>query len=438
MTTTTAAGIIDIKQTYFDYPELTKISGEPTLAALIKLRNELKANAQAVPTTLGGGAHGHLGLVVADSAYQRITNNVAYVRPTLPTLNINNGDSQYVLSQKRHEYDTKLSVYREHLAVERILIQQIVNAMESKYLKALRERVTNRIDKKIPEILRHLFETYGDVSPQELLSLRSRIENMVFDPHDPVDEIFTEIDEYAEVMEIVGDPVSESHKCQLAYIVLLNTRTFKSGLRDWDKKVQADKTWDKFKEHFREVQKYLRRTRELTIEQTLNNDQIINMVSDGILEKVNNVMQTMTDAEKENKPNEANTNETLILALTQEVQNMGRALAAIQQNQHRQNGYNPNTNFVPYHNQNNNQYRQHLQNTNPTNNTNQNQRQNQIDNMQFCVPKPQRWKNLLRYCHSCGACDHWSSKCLWKKPGHKNSASWRNKKGGCLDLCNVD
>ena len=54
MTTSTAAGIIDIKQTYFDYLELTKISGEPTLAALIKLRNELKANAQAVPTTLGG------------------------------------------------------------------------------------------------------------------------------------------------------------------------------------------------------------------------------------------------------------------------------------------------------------------------------------------------------------------------------------------------
>ena len=69
MTTSTATGIIDIKQTYFDYPELTKILGKPTLAALIKLQNELKANAQAVPTTLGGGANEHLGLVVLDGAY---------------------------------------------------------------------------------------------------------------------------------------------------------------------------------------------------------------------------------------------------------------------------------------------------------------------------------------------------------------------------------
>ena len=141
-------------------------------------------------------------------------------------------------------------VYREHLAVERILIQQIVNAMESKYLKALQERVTNRIQKQILEILRHLFKTYGDVSPQELLSLRSRIENMVFDPQDPVNKIFYEIDKYSEIMDIVQDPVLETHKCQLAYIVLLNTKTFKSGLRDWDKKPQADKTWEKFKEHF--------------------------------------------------------------------------------------------------------------------------------------------------------------------------------------------
>ena len=146
-------------------------------------------------------------------------------------------------------------------------------------------------------------------------------------------------------------------------------------------------------------------------------------------------MQTMNNSNKENKPNEDNQNKNLILALTQEVQNLGKALAVLQQNQTKPNGYNPNNNFIPYQNQNRNQFFQQLQISEPTNPFNHNQHQQQTDNMQFCTPKPQRWKNLLRYCHSCGACDHWSSKCLWKKPGHKNSASWRNKKGGCLDLC---
>ena len=53
MTSTAAAGVIDIKQTFFDYPELTKMSGEPTIMSLLKLKNELKANAQSVPTGLG-------------------------------------------------------------------------------------------------------------------------------------------------------------------------------------------------------------------------------------------------------------------------------------------------------------------------------------------------------------------------------------------------
>ena len=37
MTTSTTAGILDLKQTYFDYPELTQITGDPTLATLLKM-----------------------------------------------------------------------------------------------------------------------------------------------------------------------------------------------------------------------------------------------------------------------------------------------------------------------------------------------------------------------------------------------------------------
>ena len=61
MTSTTASGIINIKQTFLDYPELTKIIGEPTITTLLKMKNKLKANAQSVPSTLEGESHGHLG-----------------------------------------------------------------------------------------------------------------------------------------------------------------------------------------------------------------------------------------------------------------------------------------------------------------------------------------------------------------------------------------
>ena len=72
MSSATRHGLIDYQSTFFDYPTLTKLKGEPTLGALMTLRNELKANAQSVNTTLGGGAHGHLGLVIPANIYKTI------------------------------------------------------------------------------------------------------------------------------------------------------------------------------------------------------------------------------------------------------------------------------------------------------------------------------------------------------------------------------
>ena len=114
--------------------------------------------------------------------------------------------------------------YRESIAVERILIQQIVNALDDKFLKKLWDRTTNRIIIKILEILIYLFDTYGDISPQEMANLRERIEKMNFDPTEPVEEILTEINNYAEIAAIGNDPMTNTQKCKIAYIILLNTK----------------------------------------------------------------------------------------------------------------------------------------------------------------------------------------------------------------------
>ena len=164
MTSTTASGIIDINQTFFDYPELTKIIGKPTITTLLKMKNELKANAQSVPLTLGGGSHGHLGLVLTDVEYNSVAHGTPYVRPPLSVLTTESSDTQFQLAQKRHEYDTKMLMYSESVVVDQILIQQIVNAMDEKFLKAIQYITTNRIVMRISDILQYLFDTYGDIS----------------------------------------------------------------------------------------------------------------------------------------------------------------------------------------------------------------------------------------------------------------------------------
>ena len=69
----TTTGPVDYAKTYFLHPTLTTIHGEPNYASLKLLKKELKANASTVTSDLGGGGHGHLGLVLTPHEYSMIS-----------------------------------------------------------------------------------------------------------------------------------------------------------------------------------------------------------------------------------------------------------------------------------------------------------------------------------------------------------------------------
>ena len=74
---------IDYINTAFEYPILDKIHGTPTFSTLNRLKKQLQANAQSVSSDLGGGAHGHLGLVLSPTEYATVSND-AYNMPPHP------------------------------------------------------------------------------------------------------------------------------------------------------------------------------------------------------------------------------------------------------------------------------------------------------------------------------------------------------------------
>jgi hypothetical protein len=65
---------------------LTKIHGKPVYESLQNVLIELKANASSVPSTLGGGQHGHLGLLLSTVRYLTVPLAVPWVTPGNPGL----------------------------------------------------------------------------------------------------------------------------------------------------------------------------------------------------------------------------------------------------------------------------------------------------------------------------------------------------------------
>ena len=137
---------MDYKNTIFEKPELAHVHGEPTMANLLTLRNELQANSQAVPTTLGGGRHNHLSLVMTPQDYALIPNTTAYIRPPQLLLILPQNRTQYQITQAKEQYYNKLRMFNEVNTVEKILIQQIVDAIDSKYLTSLTSLITSSIN----------------------------------------------------------------------------------------------------------------------------------------------------------------------------------------------------------------------------------------------------------------------------------------------------
>ena len=76
--------IPSVKDTYFQHKMLTKIHGKPTYESLQNVSTELKANASSVPSTLGGGGNGHLGLLLSNARYFTVAQAVLWTTPGNP------------------------------------------------------------------------------------------------------------------------------------------------------------------------------------------------------------------------------------------------------------------------------------------------------------------------------------------------------------------
>ena len=93
--TTMTTHMIDYHTTVFEYPNLTKIHGEPIFEGFQVIHKELMVNTQKVQSDLGSGAHVHLGLVLSPQRYTWLISNACYV--------CNIQDNWYIFSMSMEE-----------------------------------------------------------------------------------------------------------------------------------------------------------------------------------------------------------------------------------------------------------------------------------------------------------------------------------------------
>ena len=58
----------------FEFPELSKINGEPNFCTVLNLLQELKTNVQHVHSNFGGNEYGYLTLVIDNTDFLALPN----------------------------------------------------------------------------------------------------------------------------------------------------------------------------------------------------------------------------------------------------------------------------------------------------------------------------------------------------------------------------
>jgi hypothetical protein len=111
------------------------------------------------------------------------------------------------------------------------------------YLEILNDNISER------DMLDHLFETYGNITA---VDLEINFEHMrrAWDPHQPVETLFTQIQDCADYSEAGGVPIGPSQQINVGYSKIFATGHFMSACRRWNEKPAPEKTWTHFKSHF--------------------------------------------------------------------------------------------------------------------------------------------------------------------------------------------
>ena len=255
---TTTQTDIDKIIAQFEKKQCTPIRDRPNFKNLIQLKNELKTNAGSIRTPLGGGAHGHLGLILSPEEYETIAGTTPFVKPPNPgALEITREMTNYDQIRSRAEWDASVRLFDLTNNVEKALMNQLTDTLPEVYIQGFRNTITNTITDSVHEVLEKLFDNYGLVTADELEEVEIEFNKYQHDITQPLVVLWNKVTYLKEVGELAKIPYSEEQLISKALRIIRNTGDFEHAIKGWYKPDAVEKTWDNFKAYFDKALKEL-------------------------------------------------------------------------------------------------------------------------------------------------------------------------------------
>jgi hypothetical protein len=231
----------------FPNPVLLKIDNEPTFEYIQIKTRLLNANAVSIPPMAGGGAHGHLGIIMSQVEYAAVS-----ASPCVEPFNPNDipiippGTNAMYAAQLACMHAECHRIYTNRINVDQALKKLILEAYDNMYTSQLEDYLLQYANRSALEILVHLKQNYGFINRTQLTDNYNKMTAPI-NFQDPIETLFKQIDDGVHYANAGMQPYMEAQYVNIAFLLIFNTGAIPDVCRDWQRCTPVNQTWADFR-----------------------------------------------------------------------------------------------------------------------------------------------------------------------------------------------
>jgi len=228
---------------------VTKIHGQPTSHDLTNLEKEIISILANIPTTLGGGNHGHVGVIMDPTEYNTMTGGTAFVNPVNPGiypagLAVNAAAGTRARAEAEHK--ELINQFETFEGVRLGTKDLILEAVDNEYLSEIEHDTLGYLNVTPRQMIGHLLLRGGALDfadTRDLLAERDGEWNVTENPQ----LYFNRVEKAIKGLIRNGINSDLNERRDIALFHLKATGEFDPAVREWEAKPAADKTWANIK-----------------------------------------------------------------------------------------------------------------------------------------------------------------------------------------------
>jgi len=228
---------------------VTKIQGQPTSHDLTILEKELIAILASIPTALGGGNFGHVGVIMKATAYATMTTGIAFTNPANPGVYPAGqaaNAAATIRTRAEAEHKQLINQFKTLEGVRQGVKDLILEAVDNKYLIEIEHETLGYLNQTPRQMLDHLLTRGGALDfadTKELLTERDGEWNISENPQ----LYFNRVEKAMKGLLRNGITSDPNERRDITLFYFKATGEFDAAVREWEAKPAADKTWANIK-----------------------------------------------------------------------------------------------------------------------------------------------------------------------------------------------